>query len=76
MNEIFGIGRAVEYLEQGRSVYRAGWNGKGMHLRLQLPDEHSKMTLPYIYLKTADGYLVPWVASQADLLATDWELAE
>lgn len=54
---------------------RSGWNGKGMWLCLQRSDEHSKMTLPYIYMKTADDQLVPWVASQTDLLAGDWTRA-
>lgn len=30
----------------------------------------------HIDMKTADGSLVPWVASQTDLLATDWMMAE
>ena len=45
-----------------------------MWLALQRPDAHSKMTLPYIYMRTAQGDLVPWLASQTDLLAEDWEL--
>ena len=52
---------------------RSGWNGKNMWIQLQVPDEHSKMTLPYVYMKTAQGDLVPWVISQTDLLAQDWE---
>lgn len=30
--------------------------------------------LPWIGMKTADDCFVPWVASQADLLAEDWEI--
>jgi len=30
------------------------------------------MTLPYIYMFTADQQLVPWLASQTDVLAEDW----
>jgi len=30
------------------------------------------MTLPYIYITTVQGDLVPWLASQTDLLAADW----
>ena len=55
-------------------VTRRGWNGKDMWLALQVPDEHSKMTLPYIYMKTAQGDLVPWLANQSDMLSEDWEL--
>jgi hypothetical protein len=32
--------------------------------------------LPYITLKTADNCIVPWLASQTDILADDWELVE
>jgi hypothetical protein len=31
---------------------------------------------PYIAMKTVDEDVVPWVASQTDLLADDWRLAE
>lgn len=67
------IGAAVSTLCDGGKVARRGWNGKGMHLELQVPDEHSKMTVPYIFITTAQGDRVPWLASQTDILATDWE---
>ena len=70
------IGWAVDQMWYGFRVRRAGWNGKGMWLQIQLPDANSKMTLPYVYMSTVTGALVPWLCSQADLLATDWELAE
>ena len=66
------IGQAVEALRNGCKVARAGWNGKNMYLALQVPDAHSKMSLPYVYMKTADDKLVPWLCSQTDLLAEDW----
>lgn len=69
------FGQAIAQLRVGEKVARAGWNGKGMWLHLQVPDENSKMTLPYIYMSTAQGDLVPWLASQTDMLAEDWELA-
>ena len=69
------IGWAVEQLQDGDRVRRAGWNTKGMWVALQTPDENSKMTLPYVYMMTAQGQLVPWLCSQSDLLATDWENA-
>lgn len=68
------FGQALSYLKQGCKVSRIGWNGKGMWIHLQVPDEHSKMSLPYIYMKTADVKLVPWLASQTDMLADDWAL--
>jgi hypothetical protein len=31
--------------------------------------------LPHVDMWTAQGDLVPWLCSQTDLLATDWEIA-
>ena len=69
----FNFGDAVALLKSSYRVARKGWNGKGMWLELQVPDQHSKMQLPYIYMKTADDKLVPWLASQTDVLAEDWQ---
>lgn len=70
------FGHAIRVLKDGKRVARAGWNGKNMWLALQVPNEQSKMTLPYIYMCTAQGDLVPWLASQTDVLADDWQLVE
>lgn len=70
----FGVGDALTHLWSGKKVTRNGWNGRSMWLALQVPDEHSKMGLPYIYMSTVDGKLVPWTCSQTDLLAQDWEV--
>lgn len=67
---------ALSHLKSGSRVTRAGWNGKGMYLELQVPDANSKMTLPYIYIKTVDDNFVPWLASQTDLLAEDWQFSD
>ena len=72
------FGAALEALEMGMRVAREGWNGKGMWLELQRPDANSKMTLPYIYINYPDdarvtpGARVPWLASQTDMLSSDW----
>lgn len=68
------IGEAIEHMRAGEQVSRAGWNGRNMTLELQLPDENSKMTVPYVYMNTADGQKVPWLCSQTDLLASDWQV--
>lgn len=73
MKQRLNFGDALALLKDGKRVARAGWNGKGMWLQLQRPDDHSKMTLPYIYMSTAQGDLVPWLASQTDVLSEDWE---
>lgn len=73
METLGDFGWALECLRSGLKVQRSGWNGPGQFLQLQVPDEHSKMTLPYIYITTVSGDRVPWLASQTDLLANDWQ---
>lgn len=75
MHPMMTFGQAIEALKLGSKVHRDGWNGKGMWLALQVPDANSKMSLPYIYMKTADDKLVPWLASQTDILSDDWSVA-
>jgi hypothetical protein len=71
---MLNFGQALDALRDGRRVARLGWNGKEQWLALQTPDSGSKMTLPYIYIRTMQADLVPWLASQTDMLATDWVL--
>lgn len=66
------MGGALDALRAGKRISRSGWNGRNQYLELQVPDDHSKMTLPYVYIRTVQGDLVPWLCSQTDLLATDW----
>ena len=77
------IGDAIERLRDGYKVKRSGWNGNGIYLMMQYPDEKSFMTQPYIFIDTTELVTnnqdapkgrVPWLASQTDLLATDWEV--
>lgn len=76
MHPDMDFGSALVALKDGKRVYRKGWNGKGQYIELQRPDAHSKMTLPYIFIRTVTGDLVPWLASQTDLLADDWDVFE
>jgi len=79
------FGKALEDLKSGHKVARKGWNGKGIFIELQNPDENSKMSSPYIFIDTtglqsdndhAPRSLVPWLASQTDMLADDWVTIE
>jgi len=80
---MFDFGWALGLLKQWKKLARDGWNGKGMWITLQVPDENSKMTLPYLYIEYPEGHFaypngsrVPWLASQTDLLAEDWFVVE
>jgi hypothetical protein len=81
------FGEALEGLKLGKKAARSGWNGKGMFVFLVdgstfsvsrkpllgiYPEGHIVDYRPHIDMKTADDQIVPWVASQTDVLAEDW----
>ena len=79
------FGAAIEAMKGGAQVARAGWNGRGIFCSIQRPDVNSKMSSPYIFIDTtglqttnqaAPKSLVPWLASQTDMLADDWQIVD
>ena len=82
------FGEALIELKEGMRVRRAGWNGKGMFLFL-VPGSTFVVNRPpllgiypagtrvdycsHVDMNTADGKIVPWLCSQTDMLADDWE---
>ena len=69
------FGQAIEAIKDDQRVTRAGWNGKGMWLKLSRPGPHD-MVVPHVLMLTVDARLVPWTCSQTDMPAEDWEMAE
>lgn len=80
------FGKAVEKIKQGFTVRRKGWNSKNMHIYLEdsigVILKHPANGIskreyePVICMFTAQGKHQPgWLASQADILAEDWEIA-
>ena len=81
------FGEAIRELKVGGSVARQGWNGKEMFLFL-VPGSTFRVNrppllgiypqgteinyCPHVDMRTADGKIVPWLASQTDILAEDW----
>ena len=78
------FGYAVKMMKEGKRASRIGWNGKGMWLRLAESPTKTEYRidgevfgfLPYIQMKTADDKIVPWLASQTDVLAEDWVITD
>lgn len=81
------FGEAIQALNDGQAVAREGWNGKNMHLYLEkdLSVEVRAGAFkgavrkyePFIVMFTAQGKHQPgWLASQADMLATDWQVVD
>ena len=80
------FGFAIEAMKKGKKVARKGWNGKGMYL-FKSPKVGCQMHKQYtgkdindlqefIVMQAADDTLVPWLASQTDVLAEDWMIIE
>jgi hypothetical protein len=81
---MMNFGQAIEAMKQDQCVRRAGWNGKAMHIYLEghmswpvkggvFKGEHRQYE-PCICMFTAQKKHQPgWLASQADMLAEDWE---
>lgn len=80
---------ALSLLKIGKKVSRSGWNGKGMFIflvpgstftvnRPPLSDIYPEGTQvsyhAHVDMKTADGQIVPWLCSQTDMLADDWDI--
>lgn len=66
------FGEALEAMRNGKAVRLPHWK-EDVHIRIQTPDKHSKMTAPYLYVTSRFG-CVPWVVTQIELLSTEWEL--
>lgn len=91
LDQQYTFGEALALLKDGKRVARLGWNGKGMFLFL-VNGSHFKVNRPpllgiypegteisyrpHIDMRTANGEIVPWVASQSDLIEEDWVLHE
>jgi len=79
--------KALDELKAGYKVARNGWNGKNMFIFL-VPGSTFEVNRPpllgiylagtiinynpHIDIKSVDGRITPWVASQTDIMADDW----
>ena len=79
------FGQALEKLKAGHKVFRHGWNGKKQYIQLaacisyKAPTgdivncEHDAIGNKAIAFVGTSGVQMGWLASQADMLAEDWE---
>lgn len=85
------FGQALAAIKEGKLVARAGWNGKGMFVFLVpgstfnvnrapllgiFPEGTEIIYRPHIDMRDAEGKIVPWLASQTDILAEDWNIVD
>ena len=86
--DCMSVGLAIEAMKKGKKVARRGWNGKNQHIELAtrisymtaegvfVNVEHEAIGNKAIAFCGTSGVQMGWLASQADMLADDWEVVE
>lgn len=83
------FGEALEAIKNGKKAKRKGWNGKEQYVVLAYMQlcitssgvsinepEHTDIGSKFLMFVGTNGYQCGWLASQADMLAEDWEIVE
>lgn len=81
--------QALDAVKAGERARRTGWNGKDMFIflvggskfevnrepLLSILGEGTEVNYHgHVDMRTADGTIVPWLCSQTDMLAEDWQI--
>ena len=86
--DCMSFGLAIEAMKKGKKVARRGWNGKNQHIELAtsisymtsegvfVNVEHEAIGNKAIAFCGTSGVQMGWLASQADMLADDWEVVK
>ena len=86
--QILTFGEAIRNLKAGKKVARKGWNGKSQYIELGTNSsyvnaanevvncDHEAIGNKAIAFVGTSGVQMGWLASQADMLATDWVIVE
>lgn len=82
------FGKIIEAIKQGKRAKRTGWNGKEQYIELAqnisyvnakgeiINAEHNAIDNNAIAFVGISGVQLGWLASQADMLANDWEIID
>ncbi|HCU64561.1 MAG TPA: DUF2829 domain-containing protein [Rheinheimera sp.] len=82
------FGMALNAIKAGKYVSRSGWNGPGQYIfGIGMPGSGDYWTytngkndncklVPFLAIRTVQNSTVPWLASQTDMLATDWYIVD
>ena len=68
------FGEAFEKVKSGMAMRLPSWSDD-VRIRAQYPDEHSKMTAPYLYVESRFGR-VPWKETNIELFSEKWEIVD
>lgn len=66
------FGLALEAAKKGMGMRLPSWQ-PDVVIRAQFPDEHSKMTAPYLYVESRFGR-VPWKETMIELFSDKWQI--
>ena len=82
------FGEAIQAAKDGKRIRRAGWNGKNQYIELAtcisykntrgevVNCEHEAIGNQAFAFVGTSGVQMGWLASQADMLAEDWQTVE
>ena len=65
---------ALTALKAGKRIHGSNWPA-GTYVALQLPDENSKMTIPYLYLHSEESNM-PWLPMYGDMFTDEWAVLD
>ena len=80
------FGEAIIAVKNGNKIQRNGWNGKNQYVELAtcisykntkgeiVNCNHDAIGNKSLAFVGTSGVQIGWLASQADMLATDWEI--
>lgn len=82
------FGLAIEAAKKGKKIARAGWNGKNQYVELAYCISYKNNAAEVVNVNHCNignkafafvgtsGVQMGWLASQADMLADDWQIVE
>ena len=82
------FGEAIENARNGKKIRRSGWNGKNQYIELAtnisymnpagevVNVNHDSIGNAAFAFVGTSGVQLGWLASQADMLADDWQTVE
>lgn len=68
------FGDALKLVKRGMGMRLPQWK-EDVVIRAQFPNEHSKMTAPYLYVESRFGR-VPWKETMIELFSEEWEVVD
>ena len=82
------FGEAIEKAKAGQRIQRKGWNGRNQYVELAMAisyvnsmgeiinAQHDVIGNQALAFVGTSGVQLGWLASQADMLASDWRVVE